>query len=299
MLERPMTFAQTERSIRLSRRKGRKGASHRQRSSPFPGVPLEDWIGNLHRGRGIVLPLLIVLVWQVVQARPVLPTNLLPTPIAVLQTLSSLASSGELLDHIVITCWRVAQGFLLGAMAATVLGCFTGVSRSGRAYLDPLLQSLRNIPSLAWVPLFILWLGIYEPSKIALIAVGAFFPIYLSLSQALLNVDRKLVEVGCMAGFRRPELVWRILVPAALPEYVTGLRGGLGLAWMFVVAAEVMGASKGLGFLLVDGQTTGRAGLILASIGLFAALGKLSDALLWLVTHRSLQWQDSHSLPGA
>ncbi|KEF42757.1 MAG: ABC transporter permease [Cyanobium sp. CACIAM 14] len=252
----------------------------------------------LRRGRGFLLPFLILLVWQLIQARQVLPTNLLPTPTEVLRTIGTLASSGELLEHVSITSWRVAQGFLLGSVAATALGCLTGVSRTARDILDPLLQSLRNIPSLAWVPLFILWLGIYEPSKVALIAVGAFFPIYLSLSEALLNVDRKLVEVGRMAGFRRPELVHRILIPAALPEYVTGLRGGLGLAWMFVVAAEVMGASKGLGFLLVDGQTTGRASLILASILLFAVLGKLTDAVLWLLSHRFLQWQDSHSLQG-
>lgn len=253
----------------------------------------------LRRGRGFLLPLLILLVWQLVQSQQVLPTNLLPTPTQVLQTIGTLASNGELLDHVAITTWRVAQGFLLGAVAATALGCVTGVSCTARDFLDPLLQSLRNIPSLAWVPLFILWLGIYEPSKVALISVGAFFPIYLSLSEALLNVDRKLVEVGRMAGFRRPELVRRILIPAALPEYVTGLRGGLGLAWMFVVAAEVMGASKGLGFLLVDGQATGRASLILASILLFAVLGKLTDSLLWLLSHRFLQWQDSHSLQGA
>ncbi len=250
----------------------------------------------LRHSRGVLLPLLILLVWQLIQARHLVPANLLPTPLTVLQTITMLANSGELLDHITTTSWRVVQGFVLGGAAATTLGCLTGVSRSARAYLDPLLQSLRNIPSLAWVPLFILWLGIYEPSKVALIAVGAFFPIYLTLSEALLNVDRKLVEVGRMAGFRRPELVLRILVPAALPDYVTGLRGGLGLAWMFVVAAEVMGASKGLGFLLVDGQTTGRAALILASIVLFAVLGKLSDGLLWLLSHRFLQWQDSHSL---
>lgn len=253
----------------------------------------------LSRSRGLLLPFLILLVWQLIQAHQLLPTNLLPTPSQVLQTIASLASSGELLDHVAITSWRVVQGFLLGGLTATALGCIAGVSPTARHLLDPLLQSLRNIPSLAWVPLFILWLGIYEPSKVALIAVGAFFPIYLSLSEALLNVDRKLVEVGRMAGFRRPELVLRILIPAALPEYITGLRGSLGLAWMFVVAAEVMGASKGLGFLLIDGQTTGRASLILASILMFAVLGKLSDTLLWLLSHRLLLWQDSHSLQGA
>ncbi|WP_411871353.1 ABC transporter permease [Vulcanococcus limneticus] len=249
--------------------------------------------------RALALPLLILLIWQVVQARAVVPTNLLPTPSSVLETIGTLASTGELAEHIAITSWRVLQGFLLGAVAATVLGSITGVSRTARELIDPLLQSLRSIPSLAWVPLFILWLGIYEPSKVALIAVGAFFPVYLSLTQGLLDVDRKLVEVGRMVGFNRLDLVRRILIPAALPAYVTGLRGGLGLAWMFVVAAEVMGASKGLGFLLVDGQQTGRASLILASILLFALLGKLTDGLLSLLSQRLLQWQDSHSLQAA
>lgn len=251
---------------------------------------------RLRPARAFLLPLLILLIWQIVQAHQVVPTNLLPTPVSVVETIGTLASTGELTDHLAITCWRVVQGFVLGAAVATLLGAITGVSRSARDLLDPLLQSLRNIPSLAWVPLFILWLGIYEPSKVALIATGAFFPVYLSLTQGLLDVDRKLVEVGRMAGFGRFELVRRILIPAALPAYVTGLRGGLGLAWMFVVAAEVMGASKGLGFLLVDGQQTGRAALILASILLFAVLGKLSDLLLCLVSSRFLQWQDSHSL---
>lgn len=266
---------------------------------PTNGVMSRALLRRFRGARALVLPLLILLVWQVVQAREVVPTNLLPTPSSVLETIGTLASSGELAEHVAITSWRVLQGFLLGAVTATVLGSITGVSRTARELIDPLLQSLRSIPSLAWVPLFILWLGIYEPSKVALIAVGAFFPVYLNLTQGLLDVDRKLVEVGRMVGFNRLELVRRILIPAALPAYVTGLRGGLGLAWMFVVAAEVMGASKGLGFLLVDGQQTGRASLILASILLFSLLGKLSDGLLSLLSQRLLQWQDSHSLQAA
>jgi sulfonate transport system permease protein len=265
------------------------------RSLAFAAPPRLTWCAI----RPWVLPLLIVLVWQVLQAHQVVPVNLLPTPSSVLETVVSLAHSGELSAHVGITTWRVLQGFLLGSMVATLLGALSGVSRTSRELLDPLLHALRSIPSLAWVPLFILWLGIYEPSKVALIAVGAFFPVYLSLTQSLLDVDRKLVEVGRMAGFGRFELVQRILIPAALPTYITGLRGGLGLAWMFVVAAEVMGASKGLGFLLVDGQQTGRASLILASILLFALLGKLSDLLLVLLSRPFLQWQDSHSLQPA
>jgi sulfonate transport system permease protein len=174
----------------------------------------------------------------------------------------------------------------------------TGYSRLIHNLLDPLLQALRNIPSLAWVPLFLLWLGIYETSKIALIAVGVFFPLYLNLMMGVQQVDRKLVEVGKVYRLNQLQLIWRVFLPATLPAYLVGLRSGLGLGWMFVVAAEIMGASQGLGFLLVDGQTTGRPDLIIASIFLFAVLGKLTDAILEAIGKRLLYWQDSYLSQG-
>ena len=119
---------------------------------------------------------------------------------------------------------------------------------------------------MAWVPLFLLWLGIGESSKIALIALGVFFPVYLNLMNAAQSVDRKLVEVGLANGFRGSALVKKIVLPASLPAYLVGLRQGLSLGWMFVVAAEIMGASRGLGYLLIDGQTAGRPAIMIASV---------------------------------
>jgi sulfonate transport system permease protein len=162
-----------------------------------------------------------------------------------------------------------------------------------RRLLDPLLQGLRNIPSIAWVPLFILWLGIAEASKVALIAVGVFFPVYLNLMSGIAKTDRKLVEVGRayrMTGWR---LVWSVLVPATLPSYIVGLRSGLGLGWMFVAAAELMGASEGLGFLLIDGQMTGRPAVVIAALIAFAVVGKATDLVLVLLGGRILRWQDT------
>ncbi|PSR13305.1 ABC transporter permease, partial [filamentous cyanobacterium CCP3] len=218
----------------------------------------------------------------------------LPAPTKVLQTILDLTRSGDLFRHIGITLYRVAVGFALGTVVATVLGALTGYSRTAHAYLDPLLQALRNIPSIAWVPLFILWLGIYESSKISLIAVGVFFPLYLNLMSGVQGVDRKLVEVGQIYRLSQWQLVRRVFFPATLPAYLVGLRNGLGLGWMFVVAAELMGASQGLGYLLVDGQTTGRPAVIIASIVLFALLGKLTDSGLSALSQRLLHWQDSY-----
>jgi sulfonate transport system permease protein len=141
---------------------------------------------------------------------------------------------------------------------------------------------------MAWVPLFLLWMGIHETSKIALISVGVFFPVYLNLLSGILTVDRKLVEVGQVFKLGKLQLVRRVILPAALPAYLVGLRSGLGLGWMFVVAAEIMGASRGLGFLMIDGQMTGRASVIIASIVLFAIFGKLTDLIIELAGNRLL-----------
>jgi len=243
---------------------------------------------------GAVLPLVLLALWETLARTGALPPNLLPAPSKVLGTITELARTGELWPHLGLTLARVGVGFALGSAAATALGALTGYAPLARRLLDPLLQGVRNIPSLAWVPLFILWMGIYETSKVVLIAVGVFFPVYLGLMSGVQGVDRKLVEVGLMYRLSGLALVRRVFLPATLPAYLVGLRNGLGLGWMFVVAAEIMGANKGLGFLLVDGQMTGRPQTILASILLFAILGRTTDAgLVWL-SRRLLRWQDTH-----
>lgn len=242
---------------------------------------------------GLILPVGLALIWELLVGLHWADGRLFPTPSRVVATLISLARTGDLIDHILMTMQRVALGFIFGVTAGTVLGTISGYWTLARRIIDPTLQALRSIPSIAWVPLFILWFGIFETSKVILIAVGVFFPIYLSLSGAILWVDRKLVEVGRAFRFTHREIIIRILLPASLPSYVIALRSGLGLGWMFVVAAEFMGAEQGLGFLLVDGQQTGRPAVILASITTFAILGKLTDWLLATISARFLTWQDS------
>jgi len=243
---------------------------------------------------GMLIPALLLVAWEICAGFAWVRPTLLPPPSAVVKTLLDLARRGELWGHVEITLVRVFFGFAIGAAAGTVCGALAGYSRLWRQLLDPMLQALRAIPSIAWVPLFILWLGIFEAAKVTLIAVGVFFPVYLNLMAGIADVDRRLVEVGRVYRFSSWALVRRILVPATLPAYITGLRGGLGLGWMFVVAAEIMGASKGLGFLLIDGEQTGRPATIIASILLFALLGKLTDMALAQFGRRALAWQDSY-----
>lgn len=231
--------------------------------------------------------------WEIAVAFGWNDGRLLPPPSRVISTFADLARSGDLATHIEATLFRVLWGFLLGVVAGTALGALTGTSELARRLFDLALQALRNIPSIAWVPLFILWFGIFETSKVLLIAAGVFFPIYLSLSAAILDLDRKLVEVGRIFRLSRAAMVWRVFLPATLPAYFVALRNGLGLGWMFVVAAEFMGASSGLGFLLIDGQMTGNTPVILASIIAFAILGKLTDWALFSLGRHVLRWQDS------
>jgi sulfonate transport system permease protein len=239
-----------------------------------------------------LLPAILVAAWEISVRNGLIDLNLYSSPTQILSEVSRLVADGVLLQHLESTFLRVIVGFVTGVLAATLLGAVTGFSRLSRELLDPLLQSLRSIPSMAWVPLFILWLGINESSKVSLIALGVFFPVYLNLMNGVQNVDRKLVEVGLATGFRGAQLVWRIILPATLPAYLVGLRQGLALGWMFVVAAEIMGASRGLGYLLIDGESTGRPAILIASVILFGICGKLTDSLLVTVSARWLGWQD-------
>ena len=249
-------------------------------------------LGRNFHWRGLILPAVVLVFWQALCTWNVFTPDVMPSPVAVVVDLSRLWTKGQLLGDIGVTTWRVALGFVLGTAVATVLGAIVGYSRQAGDYLDPTLQALKAVPSLAWVPLFILWFGIFEVSKVFLIAVGVFFPVYLNLVSGIRSTDRKLVEVGRVNGLGRFDLVWRILIPAALPSYFTGLRAGLALGWMFVIAAELMGASKGLGFLMLDGQMTGRPATIVAALILFAVAGKISDSLLVAVGQRAVAWQD-------
>jgi sulfonate transport system permease protein len=242
---------------------------------------------------GFALPVVIGLLWELAVAQGWIGGRLTPPPSVIGKTLWDLAQSGELWTHSVATLLRVGAGFGLGALAGTVLGAITGALPIARGLLDPTLQALRAIPSIAWVPLFILWLGIFEASKVALIAVGVFFPVYLGVMAAIMSIDRKIVEVGRVFRLSRLEMVRRVLLPAILPDWFTALRSGLGLGFMFVVAAEFMGASEGLGYLLVDGQQLGRPDRIIAAIIAFALLGKAADSLLVAITRPFLAWQDT------
>ncbi|CAN5321513.1 ABC transporter permease [soil metagenome] len=257
--------------------------------TPFEPVAVRK---SASRWWGLALPLTALFVLELAVDLHWVESRLLPPPSEIAATLLDLTENGLAL-HVLASTARVAVGFAFGASIAIALGAWVGLSRRAQALLDPTVQALRAIPSLAWVPLLLLWLGIDEAPKITLIAIGGFFPVYMGVASGFRDVDRKLIEVAEMAGLSRAALVRRVLLPAAMPSLLTGLRNGLSLAWMFMVAAELIAATRGLGYLLTDGRETGRADIVLAAIVLLALLGKFTDTGMARLESHLLRWRDT------
>lgn len=238
---------------------------------------------------GLLVPVALLAVWWGTTAAGLVPPYQLPGPVAVWEAAVDLIDRGQLGHHVAISTQRVLIGFAVGAGAGLAIGSLVGLSKLGDLLLAPTLGAIRAVPSLAWVPLLILWLKIGEESKITLIAIGAFFPVYTTIAAALRHVDPHLVEAGRAFGLRGLRLLSVVQLPAVLPSLVAGLRLALAQSWLFLVAAELIASSMGLGFLLNDSQQNGRVDRILLAIVLLAVLGKLTDALIGLAERRLLR----------
>lgn len=231
---------------------------------------------------GAVVPLVVLAAWWAVTAGGLVPPYQLPPPASVIEAGAELIQRGELWLHIAISLQRVILGFVFGSVIALAFAAVVGLSRVGEILLSPMLVALRAVPSLAWVPLLILWLQVGEESKLTLVAIGAFFPVYTTVADALRHVNPQLVEAGRSFGLRGWSLFRTVQLPAVTPSVVSGLRLALAQAWLFLVAAELLGASMGLGWMLNDSQQTGRVDRILLAIVLLALLGTLTNAILVL-----------------
>ena len=229
---------------------------------------------------GLLVPALLLGLWQLVSAAGVFSAVQLPSPGAVLTSATDLIERGELGTHIAISTQRVLLGFALGAALGLVLGALLGLSRLADVLLGPLFGAVRAVPSLALVPLLILWMGIGEDSKVTLITIGAFFPVFTTVCLALRHVDKNLVEAARAFGLNGIRLLSTVQLPAVVPAVFSGLRLALAQSWLFLVAAELIASSMGLGFLLTDSQNNGRTDRMFLAIVLLAVIGKTTDALL-------------------
>jgi sulfonate transport system permease protein len=243
---------------------------------------------------GFILPVVLVIVWQLAAVVGWIDQNLLPAPTTVVATLIGLIRDGTLGGDLLASSIRWIVGFLIGGTLGLLAGSFVGLSRIAEQVLDTSLQMIRTIPFLALAPLLVLWLGLDEPPKITLIALASFFPLYLNTFAGIRNVDRKLIEIGRVYRLSQLELLLRVILPAALPEILTGVRYGLSVAWLALVLAELLGAQQGLGYLLSEGREFVRVDIVLCSILIFALAGKVVDLLVRGLEAYFLRWRDTY-----
>ena len=243
--------------------------------------------------KGFVVPIIILTLWQYAGSAGLISETVLPTPLAILTAFYELAASGELAENMQISIARAAGGFLLGGGLGLLFGILVGFSKKTESYLDPTLQMLRTVPHLAVTPLFILWFGFDEISKVLLIALGAFFPIYINTFLGIRGVDAKLFDVARVLEFSWHRQITRLILPAALPNILLGVRLSLGIAWLGLVVAELMGSSAGVGYMIMDARQFSQTEKVFVGIIIFAVVGKLTDSFVRLLERKLLKWRSS------
>lgn len=263
-----------------------KAAGAGRKRGGFPALKLPGWL------RGLWLPLLLAAVWQAASSWGLLSQTLMPAPTDIARQFFELLRTGELFRHLGISIGRAAAGFLLGGTVGLAAGTAVGFSRPVEQSVDPFLQMLRTVPHLAITPLFILWFGIEETSKVLLIALGAFFPLYVNTFLGIRSVDRKLFEVADALEFSRWKQILLLILPASLPNVLLGVRLSLGVSWLGLVVAEMMGSTAGVGYLIQDARQFSQTAVVFVGIVIFAAVGKLSDSAVRLLERRLLRWRD-------
>ncbi|MEC1900674.1 ABC transporter permease [Bacillus atrophaeus] len=244
--------------------------------------------------KGLVLPFVIIAVWQIAGSMEIVSATVLPTPLVILLTFKDLIVSGELFVHLKISVYRAAAGFLSGAGLGLLIGLLVGFSRKTEHYIDPSLQMLRTVPHLAVTPLFILWFGFDETSKILLIALGAFFPVYINTFLGIRGVDSKLFDVAKVLEFPWYRQMTKLILPAALPSILLGIRLSLGIAWLGLVVAELMGSSEGIGYMIMDARQFSQTNKVFVGIIIFAVVGKLTDSFVRFLERKLLKWRNSY-----
>ncbi|MEW2566843.1 ABC transporter permease [Streptomyces sp. NPDC047070] len=259
----------------------RRTPRRRRTLSPGKRLPASRLIG----------PLLFLALWAAASAAGQLDTNAIPAPWTVLETAGRLWSDGTLSTDILTSLQRAGTGFALGLTAGVVLALTAGLSRVGEALIDGTVQLNRAIPTLGLIPLFILWLGIGETFKIAIIAIVVYIPIYLNLYSALSGIDHRFVELAEVQGLSRLRFIREIVVPGALPGFFVGLRLGVTGSWLGLVVLEQINATSGLGYMMFQAQNYGQTDVILVGLLIYGIFGLVSDSAVRLIERRVLSWR--------
>ncbi|MEU9893160.1 ABC transporter permease [Streptomyces phaeochromogenes] len=253
----------------------------RRRLSPGKRLPATRFLG----------PALLLALWAAASAAGQLDPGAIPAPWTVLETGVHLWTDGTLPTDILTSLQRAGSGFAIGLTAGIALALASGLSRTGEALIDGSVQLNRAIPTLGLIPLFILWLGIGETFKVAIIAIVVYIPIYLNTHAALSGIDSRFVELAEVQGLSRYAFIRRIVIPGALPGFFVGLRLGVTGSWLGLVVLEQINATSGLGYMMFQAQNYGQTDVILVGLVVYGIFGLISDSAVRLIERRVLSWR--------
>lgn len=241
--------------------------------------------------KGAAFPLLLIAVWELTARLGLVNVLFLPSPGKIFDTLIDMLANGLLERHLLASVIRLTYGFLITVVFAVPLGILVGKAKNFRFWVNPTLTFLQQIPPIAWIPIFILWLGIEEASKVAVIVYAAFFPVFLNTVHGVVSVDPKLVEVGRAYMLSQYEMIRRVYIPSAAMSIFVGLRLGLSNCWRALVGAELLGASEGIGSLIVEGRELLRPDQIFVAVLTIGLAGLLIDLFLKKMENRLMPWK--------
>jgi len=238
-------------------------------------------------------PLGLLALWQIGCSSGWISDQTLAAPSQVIRSFIELTADGALQHHLLVSLGRVAKGMSIALLVGGSLALLAGLSRTGEYVIDAPMQMLRTLPVLALIPFFIIWFGIGETPKVALVAVAAVFPIYLTLYSGIRGVDPKLVELSKIIGLPRSALIWHVILPGALPTALVGVRYSLGISWLILVAAEQVNASSGIGSMMNDARDFLRIDILVVGLLIYAILGLVVDMFVRWLERRLLSWRPS------
>lgn len=239
---------------------------------------------------GILAPLILLLIWQLAADNGWMNKSVLPSVKKVVETGIKITASGKLPSHLGASFERVLIGFAIGAGLGLILGILMGLSPFLHKFLSSLVNLLRPVPMIAWIPIFILWFGIGEITKVFVIALGSFWPVLLNTISGIKSVDTKLLEVTKVLNKNKITVLTKVILPGAIPSIFTGIRLGIGAAWSCVVAAEMIAATRGVGFMITYARETAKPGEVFVGVIIIGVIGLLIDLVVRRIEKRLLKW---------
>ncbi len=244
-----------------------------------------------NKSLGFIIPAVLLIAWEITTHLELFPRQLLVPPEQVIFTFLDLLKKGDLIVHLKISLIRVIAGFTTGTLAGFILGTTMGLSKNVERYVAPSFHCVRQIPVLGWIPLLMLWLGVGEIFKIVFIAIGAFYPMTLNTFEGIRGVPREYIEVARVFEYSKLKLLQKVILPVALPNILTGIRIGLGMSWMFVVGAELIAASEGIGYLMSWGRQLFQLDIVMMGVVIIGIIGLIMHHIVRLIEFYFLGWR--------